>query len=130
MPTLAGLKPLALLALASTAFAALNATDTDTHLYLSNERMSFALTKKTGYITEVTLDGVNLLGDPISSSTAIGPYVDGMITKKQSHYTPKGGYRVIQGTDSAGIKYGAMVVSEEAPEGATGEANTCFDANA
>lgn len=74
------------LGLASTPSLALNATETNTTLSLSNDRVHFVLNKTTSYMTSVVLDGVDLLGTPVDATSAIGPYVDAVFTPKQDNY--------------------------------------------
>lgn len=103
---------------------ALTATESNTTLTLANDRIRFVLDKATARISTVDLDGLNLLGTPVSSSSAIGPYVDSYaVTPKGGNYVPgkTATYKLITGTDSAGILYGGMVMSQAEPDGVVGE---------
>jgi len=93
--------------------AALNATETDTQLVISNDRLYAAVQKKGGAIVKLTLDGTNLLGSP-SGSTGIGPYLDCYCTPK-GFWTPgsvKPTYKLFKGKDAKGKDYGGIVMSE------------------
>jgi rhamnogalacturonan endolyase len=54
--------------------AALNVTDNSTEIHVSNERLSATWLKSLGSITDLSLDGRDLLGAR-SGSTGIGPYL-------------------------------------------------------
>ncbi|KAM0196928.1 hypothetical protein ACHAPI_005477 [Fusarium lateritium] len=93
--------------------AALNATETDTQLVISNDRLYAAVQKKGGAIVKLTLDGTNLLGSP-SGSTGIGPYLDCYCTPK-GFWTPGSvtpTYKLFKGKDSKGKDYGGIVMSD------------------
>ncbi|KAF5641097.1 rhamnogalacturonate lyase precursor [Fusarium sp. NRRL 52700] len=93
--------------------AALNATETDTQLVVSNDRLYAAVQKKGGAIVKLTLDGTNLLGSP-SGSTGIGPYLDCYCTPKgfwtPGSVAPK--YKLFKGKDGKGKDYGGIVMSD------------------
>lgn len=110
------LLPLALLPYASADFSL---TETATTVTLSNDRFTAVLTKSSGSITKVYLDGQDLLG-PASGSTGKGPYADcycipsGFFTIGSS--SPK--YTIVNGTDSTGTPYGGIILADTyAPTG-------------
>lgn len=93
--------------------AVLNATETDTQLVISNDRLYAAVQKKGGAIVKLTLDGTNLLGSP-SGSTGIGPYLDCYCTPK-GFWTPGSvapEYKLFKGKDGKGKDYGGIVMSD------------------
>ena len=111
------------LSVLSPVLAWFNATETTTTLSLQNDRVLFVLNKTRGVIDEVVFDGVNILGTPVSNTSAIGPYMDGVFTPKQDNYVPGPGasYKLVQGTDSTGAAYGGMILSQSEPEGVVGK---------
>jgi hypothetical protein len=62
------------LGLASTAQAFLNATETPTHYILRNDRLYTAVRKSTGAMSNMTLDGTDMLG-PATGAVGVGPYL-------------------------------------------------------
>jgi rhamnogalacturonan endolyase len=102
--------------------AILTANETASTITLSNARLRFELEKASGYMTTVALDGLNLLGDRIVPTDAIGPYLDGIFTSKQKVVSVGKGaaYTVLQGKDSAGVGYGGVVITQDAPDGNIG----------
>ncbi len=100
----------------SRATAVLNATETSTQYVLANDRLFAAVTKSTGAISTLTLDGQDLLG-PKSGSTGIGPYLD-CYCIPSGFYTPGSiapKYQLISGVDSTNTPYGGIVMSETYP---------------
>jgi len=105
------------------ALALLTANETATSITLENDRIKFGLEKSSGYMTTVNLDGVNLLGERITSTNAIGPYLDGIFSADQKLVSVGSGgtYSVIQGTDTGGVKWAGVVITNDSPRGDTGE---------
>lgn len=104
----------------STACAWLNATQTNTSLTISNERLVASVSKSRGYVNKLTLDGQNLLGTE-NGNTGVGPYLDCYCTPS-GFWTPGRGrdvtYELFEGTDSTGTKYGGISMGETyAPTG-------------
>lgn len=110
------------------ALATLNAIETSGLLILENERLYVAVNKSVGVVTNLFLDSQNLLGtggfeQPTpggstgSGDTGIGPYLDCYCIPSGS-YTPGSidpYYKLIQGEDSTGTKYGGIVMGEVYP---------------
>ncbi|KAI8952028.1 rhamnogalacturonate lyase [Xylaria longipes] len=101
---------LATLLRASVAF--LNATETTSEFVLQNDRLYVAVSKSNGQVVDVVLDEQDLLG-PVSGNTGKGPYVDCSCTPSGA-WTPGGtaGFQLIKGTDSTGIPYGGVRMSD------------------
>lgn len=101
------------------------ASDNPTNVTLGNDRVTFILNKTAGLIDHVYFDGVNILGDPVDDSSAIGPYVDAYFPPKSDQYQPSGGpgetYEVVKGKDSDGTDYGGMIYTQINAEGVIGE---------
>lgn len=98
-------------------FAKLNANETDTQFILTNDRFHTAVDKSLGAVTELTLDGQNLLGT-LSGSTGQGPYLDCYCTPS-GFWTPgteSPTYEFYSGTDSTGTDYGGVKMSDTYPE--------------
>ncbi|KAL6360509.1 hypothetical protein LRP88_06215 [Fusarium phalaenopsidis] len=93
--------------------AALKATESDTELVISNDRLYAAVQKPGGSIVKLTLDGTNLLGTR-SGSTGQGPYLDCYCTPKgfwtPGTMTPK--YKLFKGKDSSGKDYGGIMMAD------------------
>ncbi|PBP28411.1 rhamnogalacturonate lyase, partial [Diplocarpon rosae] len=83
---------------------------------LANDRLYAAVAKASGAISNLTLDGQDLLG-PQSGSTGIGPYLDCQCIPSGFYnpglIAPK--YRLISGVDSSNTAYGGIVMSETHP---------------
>ncbi|RDW82802.1 hypothetical protein BP6252_03914 [Coleophoma cylindrospora] len=97
--------------------AVLNATESSTYLVLSNDRLYAAVKKSLGGITNLTLDGQNLLGTLGSGGVGVGPYLDCYCTPS-GFYTPGAiapRYQLIHGVDSSNTSYGGIVMSETYP---------------
>jgi rhamnogalacturonan endolyase len=62
------------LGLATTTQAFLNATETSTHYILRNDRLYTAVRKSTGAMSNMTLDGTDMLG-PATGAVGVGPYL-------------------------------------------------------
>lgn len=97
-------------------------------LILSNDYVSFYLNKTDGEIHNVTFQGTNVLGFPVpnppAGGDAVGPYVDIYIPPANSQYTPgsmNASLRLINGTDSAGTPWGALIMSQPNAQGVIGE---------
>lgn len=97
--------------------ARLDANETDTHYIIANDRFHTAVEKSRGSVTELTLDGQDLLG-PRSGSTGQGPYLNCYCTPS-GFWTPGGEdpqYELYSGTDSTGTDYGGIRMSDIYPE--------------
>jgi rhamnogalacturonan endolyase len=94
--------------------AALNTTEDDTQLILSNDRLYASVSKSSGAIETLELDGQNLLGTK-SGSTGIGPYLD-CYCIPSGFWTPGSSalasYELYNGTDSTGTAYGGVKMSD------------------
>lgn len=99
---------------ATAATAALNVVESDSTITLANDRLTTILNRSNGKMVEVYLDGQDLLG-PASGSTGVGPYLD-CYCIPSGFYTPGStgapDMKVVQGTDSTGIKYGGMIMTD------------------
>ncbi|KAE8422185.1 putative rhamnogalacturonate lyase B [Aspergillus pseudocaelatus] len=100
-------------ACASVASAALKVTEDNSTITLTNDRLTSTFAKDKGHVSELFLDGQDLLG-PISGSTGVGPYLD-------CYCTPSGFYtagttephmEVVQGIDSTGTKYAGVILND------------------
>ncbi|KAM5342388.1 hypothetical protein ACJ41O_013354 [Fusarium nematophilum] len=95
------------------AAATLKATESDTELVISNDRLYAAVQKSGGSIGKLTLDGTNLLGTR-SGATGQGPYLDCYCTPR-GFWTPgtvAPTYKLFNGTDASGTDYGGIVMSD------------------
>lgn len=111
---------LSLLQASHRAAAALNATENDSQLIISNDRLYAAVGKDGGSIVALTLDGVNLLGEK-SGSTGQGPYLDCYCTPN-GFWTPGSDsptFELFSGSDSNNVEYGGIKMSDTFP--ATGQ---------
>lgn len=91
---------------------------------LQNDRLFVLLETNRGVITNVTLDGANLLGQPTAPHNAIGPYLDTYGIRGNFAPGSQANYSTFQGVDTTGVAYVGMVMSEaisEAKAGAVGE---------
>ncbi|BAE60367.1 unnamed protein product [Aspergillus oryzae RIB40] len=100
-------------ACASVASAALKVTEDNSTITLANDRLTSTFAKDKGRVSELFLDGQDLLG-PISGNTGVGPYLD-------CYCIPSGFYtagstdprlEVVQGTDSTGTKYAGVILND------------------
>lgn len=95
------------------ASAALTATESDSQLVISNDRLYAAVAKSGGSIVKLELDGQNLLGTR-SGSTGQGPYLDCYCTPKgfwtPGSMSPK--YKLFKGKDTSGTEYGGIMMSD------------------
>jgi rhamnogalacturonan endolyase len=100
--------------LPSTAWAFLNASQSNQSLTIANDRFTASVSKSGGYISTLTLDGQNLLGKK-SGDSGIGPYLDCYCTPN-GFWTPgsskKVKYQLFNGTDSTGTPYGGISMSD------------------
>jgi rhamnogalacturonan endolyase len=96
--------------------AVLNATEDAKQLVLANDRLYAAVSKATGAVYSLTLDGQNLLGT-VSGSSGIGPYLDCYCIPSgfysPGRIAPK--YQLIKGVDSTNTPYGGIIMSETYP---------------
>lgn len=116
---------LVVLALACSAHGTLIANQTDSYLLLANDRLVTSVSKSSGAITFLQLDGQNLLGASTSTVvtpggatgngvSGIGPYLDCYCTPSGS-YTPgshNATYTLYQGIDSSNVSYGGISMSQ------------------
>ena len=113
-------------ALWACANAWLNATEANTTIILSNDRLYVQLNKTVGAVDVLRLDDQDLLGTvTYKTSTGIGPYLDchclpnpDIPTDANKAYTPGGKgatYELFQGQDSDGILYGGAAMTEVYP---------------
>lgn len=96
--------------------AKLEANETGTQFILANDRFHTAVDKSEGVVTELTLDGQNLLG-ALDGSTGRGPYLDCYCTPS-GFWTPgkeSPTYELYSGTDSTGTDYGGIKMSDVYP---------------
>ncbi|KAH7318416.1 galactose mutarotase-like domain-containing protein [Stachybotrys elegans] len=99
------------------AAAKLLATETATQLTVSNDRFYAAVNKAGGSMVNVTLDGQDLLG-PRTGSVGRGPYLDCYCTPN-GFWTPGSqapSYELYTGTDSSGVDYAGIRMSDTFPE--------------
>ncbi|KAF2131025.1 polysaccharide lyase family 4 protein [Dothidotthia symphoricarpi CBS 119687] len=106
----------AIAALLPTGLALFNATQNNSSLTLSNDRLVASVSKSKGAINVLTLDGQNLLGKE-DGSTGIGPYLDCYcIPSPGGFWTPGRGsnvtYELFHGVDSTGKNYGGISMGE------------------
>ncbi|KAG8626701.1 hypothetical protein KVT40_005646 [Elsinoe batatas] len=106
------------------AMAAINATESASQIVLANDRLFTALNKSTGAINYLTLDGQNLLGTrSYTAPTPGGATGDGVngVLNMDCYCVPSGfwtpgsirpRYKLIQGTDSTGVAYAGVVMSD------------------
>jgi rhamnogalacturonan endolyase len=105
---------LSLLAGPAWVLAALNATENATQLTISNDRLYASVSKTSGAVVTLTLDGQNLLGTK-SGSTGIGPYLDCVCVPSGSWVPGSSAlatYELFHGTDTSGTDYGGIRMSD------------------
>jgi rhamnogalacturonan endolyase len=92
--------------LASIVTAAIRSTEDSSTIDISNDRLSFTVSKGTGYISNLSLDGQNLLG------SGRGPYLDGHLPS--GFWTPGNGakYHLFKGSDGDGEAYAGALMSQ------------------
>lgn len=96
--------------------AILQATEDRTKLVLANSRFYAAVSKSTGVINELSLDGQNLLG-VATGSIGIGPYLD-YYCIPSGFYQPGSiapVFKLLKGVDSTGTAWGGIVMGETYP---------------
>ncbi|KAK1147163.1 hypothetical protein N8T08_001902 [Aspergillus melleus] len=100
--------------LAATALARLQTGENSTHISLNNNHLSVTLTKSSGQIIDLSLDGQDLLG-PTSGNSGKGPYLDCSCVPS-GFWTPGGSdkadVQLINGTDSEGVAYGGLIMTD------------------
>ena len=98
--------------LAARSAAGLSTEETDSQIIVSNDRLTAVLDKSSGHITDVNLDGQDLLG-PTSGSTGKGPYLDCSCTPS-GFWTPgqTAGLELVSGADSTGTEYAGIIMSD------------------
>ncbi|KAI1822819.1 polysaccharide lyase family 4 protein [Xylaria intraflava] len=92
--------------------AALNATEDDTQLIIKNDRLYARVSKASGMIETLELDGENLLGTPSGSTGVL--YLDCYCIPSGS-WTPgttQPEFELYSGTDSTGTSYGGIRMSD------------------
>lgn len=114
-----------LLSFTAAAYASLVANQTESYLLVANDRLTAAVSKSTGAIYYLYLDGQNLLetststvvtsgGVTSSGVSGIGPYLDCYCTPA-GHYIPgtqNATYSLYQGVDSSNTSYGGISMSQ------------------
>ncbi|KAK8050849.1 Rhamnogalacturonate lyase B [Apiospora rasikravindrae] len=89
------------------------ANESSESLLLANDRLVTSVTKATGSINHLTLDGQDLLGST-DGRAGRGPYLD-CYCVPSGFYTPgskNATYKLITGTDRSGVPYGGIVMGE------------------
>lgn len=93
---------------------ALSTAENSTHFTLANDHLTVSLSKSSGHIEDVILDGQDLLG-PVSGNTGKGPYLDCSCTP-DGFWTPGGSDKaqldLINGTDSTGTPYAGVAMTD------------------
>jgi rhamnogalacturonan endolyase len=110
------------------ALAVITTSETASRINIANDRLSFSVSKKTGWIDNLSLDHQDLLGtkaheDPTpggptgNGNSGYGPYLDCYCVTK-GFYTPgkRATYRLIRGKDSGGVDYAASIMSDRHPD--------------
>ncbi|KAG0146650.1 hypothetical protein CROQUDRAFT_62650 [Cronartium quercuum f. sp. fusiforme G11] len=94
--------------------AAVTVTQHPKSIILQNSRLYISLATSTGFITTVTLDGVDMLGKAAPGFVSAGPYMDYVGNTQQTNLVPGryAKYSIFQGKDSTGVSYGGMVLSQ------------------
>ncbi|KAH8655844.1 polysaccharide lyase family 4 protein [Xylariales sp. PMI_506] len=108
------------------ALTALTATQNSTFATIANDRLVASVNKGTGAVTSLHLDGQDLLG-PTSGSYGSGPYLDCNCVPTDVIGAPalwvpgatNATYDVVSGTDSSGVAYGGIILTDTWP--ATGQ---------
>ncbi|KAI8804405.1 rhamnogalacturonan lyase [Cladochytrium replicatum] len=106
-----------LLGIATSVQAKVTVTSTSTAVTIANDRVTFAYRKATGDLYNVALDGTNLLGT-YTKTDGRGYLVCYCVIDQPKGYWTVGGdpitttYDSITGTDSAGIQFGGVVISQ------------------
>jgi rhamnogalacturonan endolyase len=108
--------------------AALVASETTSRINIANERLSFSISKGTGWIDTLSLDQQDLLGakvhdEPVpggptgNGNSGYGPYLDCYCTTK-GFYTPgkHATYKLVQGKDSTGVDFAGSIMTDRNPE--------------
>ena len=97
---------LALLLWCTLALCAVKSSEDSSKISISNDRLAFSVSKSSGAITTLSLDGQDLLG------SGTGPYLDCHCTA-EGFWTPGNGgtLKLFQGTDSTGKAYAGARVS-------------------
>ncbi|KAK7928918.1 hypothetical protein PG985_005916 [Apiospora marii] len=94
-------------------WARLIANETSGFLLLANDRLVTSVSKSTGSVNLLTLDGQDLLGST-DGRAGRGPYLD-CYCVPSGFYTPgskDATYKLITGADSSGVAYGGIVMGE------------------
>ncbi|KAH7079551.1 polysaccharide lyase-like protein family 4 [Paraphoma chrysanthemicola] len=93
---------------ASLASAAIQSSEDGSTINISNNRLSFAVSKSSGSISKLSLDGQNLLG------SGRGPYLDCHCVD-DGFWTPGNGakYQLFKGTDGEGKAYAGAMMSQD-----------------
>jgi rhamnogalacturonan endolyase len=93
--------------LAPVTFAAIKATDDNSAIKISNDRLAFSISKGSGTVSTLSLDGQDLLG------SGRGPYLDCHCVA-DGFWTPGSGgtYKLFRGSDKAGVAYAGAVMSQ------------------
>jgi rhamnogalacturonan endolyase len=88
--------------------AAIKSSESSSAIDISNDRLSFSVSKSSGSVSKLSLDGQNLLG------SGRGPYLDCHCVDS-GFWTPGSGakFKLIKGTDGAGKAYAGAVMSAD-----------------
>jgi rhamnogalacturonan endolyase len=91
---------------ASLVHAAIKSSEDSSTIDIANDRLSFTVSKGTGYVSKLSLDGQNLIG------SGRGPYLDGHLPS--GFWTPGKGatYQLFKGTDGDGKAYAGALMSQ------------------
>jgi rhamnogalacturonan endolyase len=92
---------------ASLASATIKSSEDSSAINISNDRLSFTVTKSSGSVSKLSLDGQNLLG------SGRGPYLDGHFS--DGFWTPGSGakYQLFKGSDGDGKAYAGAMMSQD-----------------
>ncbi|KAI5295695.1 hypothetical protein KEM52_000520 [Ascosphaera acerosa] len=100
--------------------AKLTATESSSAFTLANDRLKFVVTKKSGSVTSLSLDGTSLLGKN-NGKLGSGPYLD-CHCPIVGYFSPGGSaasYKLLKGQDSTKTDYAGVVLHQ--PHEDTGE---------
>jgi rhamnogalacturonan endolyase len=101
------LQLLGLVCMPTVMVAAIKSSQSSSSIDISNDRLAFSVSKSSGSVSKLTLDGQDLLG-----AGGRGPYLDCHCVDS-GFWTPGSGgtYKIINGTDGAGKAYAGAVMS-------------------
>jgi rhamnogalacturonan endolyase len=86
--------------------AGIRSSENNSTIDIANDRLSFTISKGTGYVAKLSLDAQNLIGN------GRGPYLDGHLPS--GFWTPGKGasYQLFKGTDGDGKAYAGAMMSQ------------------